>query len=102
MTNSPTLPQQTTIGGNQPIIDHISGLPAFHCGGLVWRAWVTDGGHRYEWRSTEGRCQVCQREGLAGPYWAACGGITVGRHYRTARDAMAAAARAMRRQQEAA
>ncbi len=65
--------------------DYLAGLPHFSIGAIKFRAWVTDNGHRYEWRSTCGRYRAGNRRGRA---WAWACGRLVGEGFETLRSAM--------------
>jgi hypothetical protein len=74
----------------KPLPDRLSGIPTFEIDGTTFRCWVTDSGHRYEWRSTDGRSFAGRNEGSA-TAWASFDRKVVGRAYPTLKFAMAAA-----------
>lgn len=73
--------------------DHLATSPPFTVAGVTFRCWVTDGGHRYEWRSTDGRCRVGRNVGNA-MCWAIADGRVLGTHFASLKLAMIAAVRA--------
>ena len=91
--------------------DRLSTTPSFALLGVTWRCWITDGGHRYEWRSTCGRFRAGRTLAKADPshfpkghvpsfvsvYWARSGDHVVGKGYTTLRLAMEAAVAAKQR-----
>lgn len=94
-------------------LDRRSSVPDFTIGRTVFECWVTDGGHRYEWRSQGGHCKVGRGEPLAievpdedgelitrhvPQYWAEANGQSAGDHHKTLGFAMLAAVQAARRQ----
>jgi len=65
--------------------DHLSSVPAFTTGAVTWRCWITDGGQRYEWRSTCGKFRAGRALAFC---WARSGDRIVGKAYKTLSDAM--------------
>lgn len=74
--------------------DYLSSAPVFTLVDVTWRCWVTDNGHRYEWRSECGRL-TAGRSGAE--YWARADGRKCGESHHNLRAAMAAAMQAARR-----
>jgi hypothetical protein len=62
----------------------------FAIGNVTFRCHQVDGGQRYEWRSTDGRCTAGRNPGK-GSHWAKTEGASVGQSFPTLRAAMLAA-----------
>lgn len=74
-------------------IDSRSTVPCFSVAGVTFECWVTDAGHRYEWRSTCKRAAAGRQVALC---WAVVDGRRIGDQYETLRRAMLAAVVTMR------
>lgn len=81
--------------------DRPSSSPKFTVDGVTFQCWIVDGGHRYEWRSTCGRCRVGRNAGNA-MAWSSADGAMLGAHFVGLRLAMQAAVRALARRGRAA
>ncbi len=70
--------------------DRLTGVPDFAIGKTAFQCWTTDGGHRLEWRSTDGLITVGRNPGSS-TCWAKVRGSHIGREFCSLKEAMIAA-----------